>query len=121
MKRISLALVALACVTLAAPALAWRRPTARQKQAIVRVAKRAPHAGTGAVRVSNIRISTVGPWASVTLSLPTSTGPDIAGAVLHRVRGRWRLTRNSPGTDGIQCGIGMPVVDQRNLGFGRCP
>jgi len=117
---IGLALAALAMLA-AASASAWRHPTPAQRRAIARVAKRSPHAGPEKVHVSHIRVSTVGPWASATVTIFFSHQPDSATAVLHRVRGSWRLTKHSPGTAFEWCGIGMPRADQRNLGFGRCP
>jgi hypothetical protein len=107
------ALAGMLCLTLSASALAWRRPTKSERRAITRVAAHAPHTGGSRVTVGNIRISTVGPWASaeVTIYVPS---PDNATDILHRVHGRW--TNASVGTSGEQCV--MPRADQQNLGFG---
>jgi hypothetical protein len=103
------------CLTLTASAAAWRHPTASERQAIVRVGKRtataAPHP---AVRVSFIRVSTVGPWAAATVTITVANAPDTATLILHKMRGRW--TNASVGTSGEECV--MPLKDRRNLGFG---
>jgi hypothetical protein len=70
--------------------------------------------------VSDIRVSTVGPWASAVVAVYFNHEPDLATDVLHKMRGVWRLTKHSPGTLGEQCGIGMPHKDQQNLGFPPC-
>lgn len=75
---------------------------------------------TQEVRVSHIRISTVGPWGGGRVTIIVDGARDSATDVLRKVRGRWRLTKHSPGTAGEWCGIGMPRNDQRNLGFGSC-
>jgi hypothetical protein len=106
-------LTAVLGLVLVASALAWRAPTRSQQQAITRVAERAPHAGHAHVRVSHVRVSTVGPWASATVTLYFGNEPDDATDILHRVHGKW--TNASTGTAGEWCV--MPTRDQRNLGF----
>lgn len=113
-------MLGVAGLALPATAAAWRRPNRGERLAITRVAKRTPHAGTAPVHVSKIRISTVGPWASAVVTISVDHAPDSASDVLHKVRGQWRLTKHSPGTAEVQCGIGMPRADQRNLGFPAC-
>ncbi len=112
--------VALLCLVLAASASAWRNPTSSERRAITRAAEGSSHAGSGKVHVSEIRVSSVGPWASAVVTVYFNGTPDDAEAVLHKVHGVWRLTAHSPGTLGEQCGIGMPRADQRNLGFPPC-
>lgn len=112
--------VAALCLSVVANAGASRRPTPRERRGITHAAKGSPHAGSGKVRVSHIRVSTVGPWASAIVTIIVEHVPDRAIDVLHKVRGRWRLTKHSPGTAEVQCGIGMPRKDQRNLGFPAC-
>lgn len=121
-QRLLLTGVAIAVMGLlfAASAGASRRPTRNERRAITRVAKRSPHAGSQKVHVSHIRVSTVGPWASARVTIFVDRQADSATDVLRKVRGRWRLTKHSPGTVGEWCGIGMPRKDQRNLGFGSC-
>jgi hypothetical protein len=84
----------------------------------VRVGKRtataAPHP---AVRVSFIRVSTVGPWAAATVTITVANAPDTATLILHKVRGRWKNA--GVGTAGEECV--MPAKDRRNLGFGPYP
>lgn len=116
---IGLAIGAL-CLSVVATADAWRLPTRRERRGITRAAKRSPHAGSSAVHVGNIRVSTVGPWAWVRITIVVDHSPDSAVDVLHKVRGVWRLTKHSPGTAEVQCGIGMPRKDQRSLGLPAC-
>jgi hypothetical protein len=102
-------------------AQAWRRPTSSERNAIASVARGTGHAGPGRVEVKDIHVSTIGPWASAVVELVyTGQPPDDAEDVLHEIGGTWHLTKHSPGTFGEWCGIGMPVRDQRNLGFSRC-
>jgi hypothetical protein len=101
------------CVALSAPALASRRPTQWERQAITRVGERTPHAGNSRVYVRNIRVSTIGPWASALLTIHFGEHPDNAIGIFHYTRGRW--TSASIGTAGEWCV--MPAKDQRNLGF----
>ncbi len=111
---VALALTSLAlAVALTAPALAWRHPTATEGRAIAAAAATAPHAGNSRVHVSNIRVSTVGPWASATVAIAVAGGPDYATAIVHKVRHSWRFA--SVGTSGEWCV--MPATDRRNLGF----
>ena len=101
--------------------MAWRRPSAPERRAITRVAKTARHAEPQKpLHVSDIRVSTVGPWALATLTLYLGHVADKAMVIEHNVHGRWTLTAHSPGTSGVQCGIDMPHKDQRNLGLGSC-
>ena len=96
-------------LTFAASAMAWRPPTQSQRQAITRAAMSTatPHKK---VHVSNIRVSTVGPWASAGVTIyPLGLSTDI----LHKVHRKWILASN--GTAGEWCV--MPRKDQRNLGF----
>jgi len=105
-------------LTLTASALAWRHPTSSERSAITRAANRTPHAGSHKkVQVSNIRVSTVGPWASATVAIYFGKQPDQATAVLHKVHGKW--VSAGAGTAGEQCV--MPPKDRRNLGFGPYP
>lgn len=101
------------CVVLSAPAVASRRPTQWERQAITRVGERTPHAGNSRVYVRNIRVSTIGPWASATLTIYFGEEPDNAIGIFHYKRGRWTI--GSVGTSGEWCV--MPAKDQRNLGF----
>ena len=96
-----------------AEAFGWRRPTSIEREAITAVAARVPHAGGSRVRVSGIRVSTVGPWASAGLTIDVDGYPDTAVDILHKVHGKWRNA--SWGTSGEWCV--MPRRDQRNLGF----
>jgi hypothetical protein len=93
--------------------MAWRGPTRRERAAITVVAMAAPQAGHSAVHVGNIRVSTVGPWASATVTIYFGKAPDTATDILHRVAGKWRNA--GIGTAGEWCV--MPIKDQRNLGF----
>ena len=63
--------------------------------------------------MSEIHLSTVGPWASATVTLYFDGEPDNAVDILREVDGHWRNARL--GTAGEWCV--MPVKDQRNLGF----
>ncbi|HEY3758821.1 MAG TPA: hypothetical protein VGL37_03620 [Solirubrobacteraceae bacterium] len=108
-----LLLTGVLCLVLVASALAWRAPTRSEQQAITRVAERAPHAKRAHVHVSDIRVSTVGPWADATVTLYFGNAPDNATDILHRVHGKW--INASLGTAGEWCV--MPTKDQRNLGF----
>src|ERR1700730_11410886 len=100
-------------VVLVASAWGWRRPSANERRAIAAVARHVPHAGGSSVHVSNIRLSTVGPWASATVTIYFANVPDSAVDILHRVHGAWHNA--SIGTAGEWCV--MPARDQRNLGF----
>lgn len=93
--------------------MAWREPTRSERRAITDVAARASHAGSSKVHVSDIHVSTVGPWASATLTIYLGKAPDNAVDILHKVQGRW--TNANVGTAGEWCV--MPGKDQRNLGF----
>jgi hypothetical protein len=106
--RAAVLTVILLCFVLAASAMAWRRPTQGERKAITQavLSTSAPHKK---VRVSNIRVSTVGPWASAAVTINPLTSTDI----LHKVHGKWIRARN--GTAGEWCV--MPRKDQRNLGF----
>ena len=97
----------------AAAATAWRNPTGHERRAITLVAVTAPHAGTARVHVSDIRVSTVGPWASATVTIYFGKTPDSATDILREHDGQWRNA--SLGTAGEWCV--MPAKDQRNLGF----
>jgi hypothetical protein len=102
-------------LTVTASALAWRGPTESERKAITRAAERTPHAaGTGRVYVGQIRVSTVGPWASAegTIYVPE---PDNATIILHKIHDQWKY--GNVGTAGEQCI--MPRADQQNLGFGK--
>jgi len=116
------ALVAVTVLSLvfAGAASAWRAPTLSERQAIRRVAEGTGHAGAGKVHVSDIHVSTVGPWSSAVIAVYFNGEPDDAVDILHKVHGTWLLTKHSPGTFGEQCGIGMPRKDQQNLGFSGC-
>jgi hypothetical protein len=104
-------------LVVAASAVASRAPTRGERAAIARVARHSPRAGSSPVLISRIRVSTVGPWASAVVTSYTGHhDPDTALDILHKRHGRWRLTKHSPGTAGVSCGIGMPRSDQRNLG-----
>jgi hypothetical protein len=106
-------LVALMCLAITSSAIAWRHPSRSERTQITTAAKRTEHAGSGKVQVSNIRVSTVGPWASATLTIYFGTAPDTATDILHKVRRKW--TNAGDGTAGEWCV--MPRKDQRNLGF----
>ena len=110
---IALAAALVLCLSLTAAATASRKPTASERKAITAAARRAPHAGTGKVSVSRIRVSTVGPWASATLTLNVMGIDDNATDILHKVHGKWRSV--SVGTAGEECV--MPLKDRKNLGF----
>lgn len=102
-------------------AMAWRPPSKTERAAIVRAAQGSPRAvPEKPVHVSDIRVSTVGPWAAATVTLYFGNEPDSALDVLREVHGKWTLTAHSPGTSMVQCGIGMPHRDQRNLGLEVC-
>jgi hypothetical protein len=110
----ALVLAALAClIVLVTPAGAWRRPSFNERRAVATAASRVSHAGSSSVRVSDIRLSTIGPWASATVTIYFGTLPDNAVDILHRVRGVWKNV--GLGTAGEWCV--MPAGDQRNLGF----
>ena len=100
-------------IALVSSAWAWRRPNARERTAIIAAASHTPHAGGSTVHVSYIRLSTVGPWASATVTIYLHGSPDSAVDILHRIHGSWRNV--TVGTSGEWCV--MPVSDQRNLGF----
>jgi hypothetical protein len=103
-------------LTVAASATASRAPTPGERAAIARAARGTPHAaGTGPVQVSDIRVSTVGPWATAQITVHVGHEPDSALDILRYLSGQWRLTKRSPGTAAVSCGIGMPLKDQRNL------
>jgi hypothetical protein len=110
--------VAAVCLTFTASAMAWRQPTASERQAITRAASRTPTAAPHPkVHVSNIRVSTVGPWASARITIYIGGGPDIATDILHKVRGKW--INAGAGTAGEECV--MPLKDRRNLGLAGYP
>jgi hypothetical protein len=96
-----------------APALAWRRPNHTERAAIVAAARNTSHAGNSTVRVGEVRLSTVGPWAAATVTIFFDGEPDNATDILRKAHGRWKNV--TVGTAGEWCA--MPVADQRNLGF----
>ncbi|HEY1690331.1 MAG TPA: hypothetical protein VGF95_15865 [Solirubrobacteraceae bacterium] len=112
-KTASAALVGALALVCAAPALAWRTPGHSERRAIARVARQTPHAGSSRVSVGDIRVSTVGPWASATVTIYFESEPDEATDILHKLHGRW--VNAGAGTAGEWCV--MPTKDQRNLGF----
>jgi hypothetical protein len=92
-------LVGLAFVLmLPAAASASRRATAGERAAIVRAAVATKGSPTQLVRVSDIAISTAGPWATATVRLYLRSSPrDLEMAsedTFYRARGRWRDTAN---------------------------
>jgi hypothetical protein len=108
--RVAVLTAVVLCLTLASSAMAWRDPSQTERQAITHAAERTA-APNKKVDVSNIRVSSVGPWASAEVTIyPLGSSTDI----LHNVRGRWTLASN--GTSEEWCV--MPRKDQRNLGFG---
>jgi hypothetical protein len=117
MKAVAKCLPAIVtCIALSwsgAAASASRAPSPRERASIRQVGYRTPHAGHSPVTVRNIRISTVGPWASATVVIYFGNMPDSAVDIFHYVNGRWRLA--SVGTAGEWCV--MPRRDQLNLGF----
>jgi hypothetical protein len=101
-------------IALATPvALAWRQATAKERRSITSVARQAPHAGSSKVYVSHIRVSTVGPWASATVTIYFGKEPDSAVDILNYIHGAWHNA--GVGTAGEWCV--MPAKDQRNLRF----
>jgi hypothetical protein len=118
----SLILVLMMLLLFAAqPADAWRPATTRERAEIVAALVNSGRYVTGhKVTVDHIRVSTKGPWASARGALWFGNEPDYALAVFRRVGGRWKITAHSPGTAGVECGIGMPHVVQRDLGLGVC-
>ena len=109
-----LALVTVLCLTLTASAVAWRNPTRSERAQIIRAASRTPTAtAREKVHVSRIRVSTVGPWASATITIYFGNEPDDATDILHKVHGKW--INEGAGTAGEWCV--MPGKDQRNLDF----
>ena len=84
--------------TPAASAVVWRRPYRSESKAITAAAAATPHAGRSWISVSNVRVSTVGPWASATVMISSAGQPDSATAIVHEVQGKWRYA--SVGTDG---------------------
>ena len=115
-----LRVVAAAAVLVLVPvasALASRAPTAAERRAITRVAKRTPSAQNKTVHVSRIRVSTVGPWARATITIFFGTAGGAATDVLHKVHGTW--VNAGAGTAGEECV--MPPKDRRDLGFGSYP
>jgi hypothetical protein len=103
----------LVLLSMAAPALAWRPSSHTERLAISRAARLTPHAGNSTVKVSGIRVSTVGPWASAGLTIEIDNYPDYATDILHKVHGKW--INVGAGTAGEWCV--MPRKDIRNLGF----
>jgi hypothetical protein len=116
--RLAPAVVVVLWLTLTASAMAWRHPTTSERRAITRVASHTPNAAPDKkVHVSHIRVSTVGPWASATITIFFGSAPDTATDILHKVRGRW--VDAGAGTAGEECV--MPLKDRRSLGFGSYP
>lgn len=99
-----------------APAGAWRRPTPREKRVLTRLAKRTPHAGSPKkkIHVSDIKVSTVGPWAIATISAFYNHRPLAAYAFFHKYGHRWHLSRGSGA--GVSCGTRMPDPVKTDLG-----
>jgi hypothetical protein len=108
--------VLLAAMVLPSSAGAWRRPIPSEKRAITRLAKRTPHAGTPTkkIHVSDIRVSTVGPWALASIALYFNQRPLLAYAFLHKIGHRWHLSRGSGA--GVSCGTHMPDPVKEDLG-----
>jgi hypothetical protein len=107
--RVAVLAVILLCLTLAASAMAWRAPTGTERAAITQAAmsNTPPHKK---VHVSNIHVSTVGPWASAEVTIsPLGASTDI----LHQVHSKWIIVCNGTAVDSCV----MPRKDKRNLGF----
>jgi hypothetical protein len=100
------------CLAVTAPAMAWRHPTPSGRSALIQAVLR--DAGSHkSIHVSQIRVSTVGPWASATVTFDVANSPGPSTVILHMVQGEWIVA--SHGTAGEWCV--MPRKDQRNLGF----
>jgi hypothetical protein len=114
MARVAVLTVTVLCLALAASAMAWRHPTRSERSAITRAASRTPTSPPHKkVHVRDIRVSTVGPWASATIAIYFGNVPDYATDTLHKVHGKW--INDGAGTSGEWCV--MPRKDRRNLGF----
>jgi hypothetical protein len=117
-RRLIGALIVAAVVV---PAAAWasRAPTRTQRVDITILVHRRINP---MAKVSKLRISSVdhGAWAVSLVTLLVGGQPDNATAIYHHVDGRWTVTRHSPGTAGVQCGIAMPAAAQRDLGLPVC-
>ncbi|MGO9958710.1 MAG: hypothetical protein ACLP50_22565 [Solirubrobacteraceae bacterium] len=109
----SAAVVTVLCLICAASAMAWRLPTDIERAAIAKAAASTPHAGDSTVKVTGIRVSTVGPWASAQITIEIDGSSDSATDILHDVHGQW--VYDSVGTAGEWCV--MPRTDIQNLGF----
>ena len=107
-------LAVIASLLFASSSMAWRPPVGREARAITQAAKKTRTAYPNkTVHVSGIRVSTVGPWASATITIYIRRSPNSATDILHKVGRRW--VNVDAGTSEEQCV--MPVKDQRNLGF----
>ena len=89
-------------------AAAGRPPTPSERLAITQAARRGLTDPSKLV-VSDIRVSTVGPWAKAEIEINDNSGTDI----FHEVSGQW--IDAGGGTAGEWCV--MPPEDQTNLGF----
>lgn len=104
-----------AFVALALPpaALGWRGPSRSERGAVVRAARRADADRSQRIRVHDIRISTVGPWATADVELYRRGSSRVEQAevdIFDRVHGAWLddASSNAPATS-------MPPEDERNL------
>jgi hypothetical protein len=107
------AAVLLTLLTLPAAALADRAPTKSEKRAIREAVRSSPRTdGFGCLRVTNIRISTKGPW-SAGVARPCKPSPDAVAVVLKKRQGTWRLQDIGNG----QVGCGAPKRVRKDLGI----
>jgi len=75
-----------------APALAARSATAPERRAITHAAAIADGSPTQRVRVTNIKVSTAGPWATATVAIylkRTKTPEMVSEETFFRLHGRW--------------------------------
>jgi hypothetical protein len=129
-----LVLLTLLFLTLTASAMAWQPPTHGQRVAITRAVNSTLYAPRGHKNsVSEIHVSTVGPWASVVVTYNYMTPPASVTAILQRRGRQWTLrslaangttTSALPGIQAVGGGewCVMPAKDVQDLGFpaGQC-
>lgn len=117
----------LVAVAGALPAVAYasRQPTSRERAAITRAAVKTDGSPTQRVRVSQIVVSTAGPWATATVSLYLKRDPTtpemVSEETFYRSHGEWLDTNNAKTPertppDAVVQDLSLPANPGQNTG-----
>jgi hypothetical protein len=107
--------MALLGFTLCGIAYAWLSPTQSERNQITRAAQSADGSDQQTVRVSGIRVSTVGPWATAAVAIYRRGSARVEQAeqdTFYKDHGSWIDTASASAPN-----IAMPSADEKNLGL----